>query len=344
MQYPPRVPLARLPTPLQPLLRLSASLNTGHRLWVKRDDLTDIAVSGNKLRKLEFVIAAAGEQGCDTLITCGGVQSNHCRATALVGAQQGFGVHLILRGEAPAEIDGNLLLDHLAGATISHYPRHQYTAELDDLFSAWQDHYRNQGRTVCCIPTGASNGIGIWGYIRAAEELAADMAGAGIESAHCVSATGSGGTQAGLSLGAELHDVPITVWGINVCDDEAWFVNKVAADIADCRQRYPGRTGDHDIRVRVIDGYVGPGYGRAEPEVFETISRVARQEALILDPVYTGKAFHGMLREIEAGRFGDSGDIIFVHTGGIFGLFPQRQAFDFRSNPGNTPPFSSGKL
>jgi D-cysteine desulfhydrase len=343
MQYPPRIPLARLPTPLQPLLRLSASLSTGHRLWVKRDDLTDVAVSGNKLRKLEFVIAAAGEQGCDTLITCGGVQSNHCRATALVGAQQGFGVHLILRGEAPAEIDGNLLLDHLAGAVISHYPRHQYAAELDELFITWQNHYRNQGHTAYCIPTGASNGIGIWGYVRAVEELAVDMADAGIESAHCVCATGSGGTQAGLTLGAVVHDVPLTVWGVNVCDDEDWFVEKVAADIADCRRRYPGRTGEGDIPARVIDGYVGPGYGRAEPEVFGTISRVAREEALILDPVYTGKAFHGMLREIEAGRFGDSGDIIFVHTGGIFGLFPQRHEFGFRSRPGNNPRVSAGK-
>jgi D-cysteine desulfhydrase len=312
---------------------MSSALGGEHRIWVKRDDLTDAAISGNKLRKLEFVSAAAREQGCDTLITCGGVQSNHCRATALVGARLGFQVHLILRGEAPAEPDGNLLLDHLAGATISHYPKRQYVAELPALFEHWRDHYAKLGHKALCIPTGASDGLGIWGYLAGAAELADDMRQADIGEAHWVCATGSGGTQAGLTLGAALENLAVDVWGFNVCDDEAWFLNKVAEDIADWQQRYPqawpGRLPDY--QARVVDGYVGPGYGRATPEVFATIAELARLEGLVLDPVYTGKAFHGMIEEVRRGRFAGRRDIIFVHTGGIFGLFPQRGEFDFSS-------------
>ncbi len=332
LTYPPRLTLARLPTPLQPLERLSEMLGEGHRLWVKRDDLTDAAISGNKLRKLEFVAAAALEQGCDTLITCGGVQSNHCRATALVGARLGLGVHLILRGEAPDEADGNLLLDHLAGASVSHYPKRQYVAELPALFEHWREHYAALGHSALCIPTGASDGIGLWGYLAGSEELAADMAGAGIDSAHWVCATGSGGTQAGLTLGAALQELPVKVWGFNVCDDEAWFLNKVAEDIADWQRRYPQDIDLPEPDPRVIDGYVGPGYGKATAEVFDTIALVARTEGLVLDPVYTGKAFHGMIQEIRSGRFREHRDIIFVHTGGIFGLFPQRSEFHFSSS------------
>ena len=359
MNYPPRIPLARLPTPLQPLPRLSASHGRGHRLWVKRDDLTGAALSGNKARKLEFVLAAAQEQECQVLITCGGLQSNHCRATALAGAANGFKVHLILRGEPEGEADGNLLLDYLAGAEVSCYPPAQYTRELEALFQQWQEHYAARNERAFLIPTGASDGLGIWGYIAASEELAADLAAAGIEAAHILCATGSGGTQAGLTLGFALQaeaapaksaatvwgvnvcDEPIgpklapgragtaTVWGVNVCDDEAWFLNKIQKDIADWQARWGQALPEGGLRPQVIDGYVGPGYGRADREVFEAIVLAARTEGLVLDPVYTGKAFYAMLREIEAGRFAGCRDIVFLHTGGIFGLFPQRGAFGF---------------
>jgi D-cysteine desulfhydrase len=327
ISYPPRIALARTPTPLELLPRITQQYGQGHRIWVKRDDLTGAALSGNKIRKLEFVVAAAREQGCDTLITCGGVQSNHCRATALVGAQLGFHVHLVLRGEAPPDIDGNLLLDHLAGATISHYPAGQFSRELEHILTGWQQHYADAGHKALIIPTGASNGIGIWGYIAGAEELKRDLQQADIANAQVVCATGSGGTQAGLTLGAALHDMPVTVWGINVCDDEAWFLNKISADIAHWRQCYQLELPDPAPVVRVIDGYVGPGYGRADEEIYQLIAEVARLEGLILDPVYTGKAFFGMLQEITRGRFPDGQDIVFLHTGGIYGVFPQRKNF-----------------
>ena len=323
LSYPRRISLARTPTPLQALERATARWGNGHRLWIKRDDLTGCTLSGNKVRKLEFITAHAIDEGYDTLITCGGLQSNHCRATAFAGAQLGLSVHLLLRGEAPAEADGNLLLDQLAGATVSCYPKRQYVAEIDALFQHWQQHYAKLGRKALVVPTGGSDGIGAWGYIAACEELRADFAASGIEQAHIVTATGSGGTQCGLTLGAALHDLPATVWGVNVCDDEQYFLDKVAADTADWRRRYPGVPAA-DTRTRVIDGYVGQGYGIASPQVFALIAELAALEGVVLDPVYTGKAFAGMLAEIAAGLFQGCRDIVFMHTGGIFGLFPQR--------------------
>ena len=328
LDYPRKIELARTPTPLQYLERATARWGGDHRLWIKRDDLTGCALSGNKVRKLEYITAYAQDHGYDTLITCGGIQSNHCRATAFAGAQLGMPVHLVLRGRPEREPQGNLLLDHLAGARVSCYPAAQYVEELDELFEQWQSYYAEQGRKALAIPTGGSDGIGVWGYLSAAAELANDMQLAGIEQAHVVCASGSGGTQAGLTLGAALHRMPVSVWGVNVCDDEHYFLNKVADDVADWRSRYPGGP-NAEIETRVIDGYVGAGYGKAGPEVFELIAELGRLEGILLDPVYTGKAFSGMLAEIEAGRFDGYRDIVFIHTGGVFGLFPQSGGFSW---------------
>ena len=326
LAYPRKIALAHTPTPLQFLPRASEHWGCGHRLWVKRDDLTGSTLTGNKVRKLEFITAHAIDTGCDTLITCGGLQSNHCRAAAFAGAQLGLRVHLLLRGEPPQEADGNYLLDQLAGAQLSCYSARQYFAEIDTLFAQWQAHYAGQGHKALAVPTGGSDGIGVWGYIAACEELAADFGRAGIKQAHIVTATGSGGTQAGLTLGAALHELPATVWGVNVCDDEDYFLNKVAADAQDWRRHYPDVPAV-DLVPRVLDGYVGEGYGVADEGVYQLIAELSRMEGLVLDPVYTGKAFKGMVAEIAGGRFEGCRDIVFVHTGGVFGLFPHRAAF-----------------
>lgn len=328
LSQPRRLSLARLPTPLQPLDRLSQQLG-GPRIWVKRDDLTGSVLSGNKVRKLEFTLAQAVDEGCDTIITCGGLQSNHCRATALLCAQLGLNCHLVLRGEPSGAADGNLLLDYLAGATVSCYPAGEYQQSYEQIMRDWQSQYAEQGHNAFLIPTGASDGIGVWGYLNACAELKSDFVDHGISPRHIVTATGSGGTQAGLTLGSHVHDLGAQVWGINVCDDEAWFLNKVAADLRDWQQRYPNNVDLDALSVKVIDGYVGPGYAQATTEVFETIATLSRTEGIVLDPVYTGKAFHGMLTELRKGRFDDSDDIVFVHTGGVFGLFPQRDELAF---------------
>lgn len=326
--FPPRLSLAQTPTPLIPLDRLSAQMD-GPRIWVKRDDMTGSGVSGNKIRKLEFSLARALQEGCDTIITCGGVQSNHCRTTALLCAQLGLHCHLILRGEEDAELDGNLLLDRLVDATISFYSNADYQARSTEIYQHWTDHYAGQGQKAFAIPVGASDGHGLWGYIAACQELQADFQQHHISPGHIVCATGSGGTQGGLTVGAQLFELGATVWGINVCDDEQYFLDKVREDVAQWRQWYAENIGDNfkpeQLSVNVIDGYVGPGYAKASTEVFDTIKLAARLEGIILDPVYTGKAFYGMLQQLKHGRFTDTDDIVFIHTGGIFGLFAQRE-------------------
>jgi len=324
LTYPPRLFLARTPTPLQLLQRLSDDIG-GPRIWVKRDDLTECVASGNKIRKLEFTLAQALAEGADTVITCGGVQSNHCRATAVLGARLGLKVHLILRGEQPASADGNLFLDQLCGAHVSFHPAPLYQDGLGDLFTQWTAHYQAQGRKTFVIPTGASDGIGVWGYIACAEELKSDFAQHGVAPQHIVHATGSGGTQAGLSVGVVLHGINATVTGMAVCDSEAYFIKKVRADLADWKNRYSLPIDISTVPLRCDANYIGEAYAKASREVFETIHRVAALEGLVLDPVYTGKAFHGLLTELRAGRLCDAEDIVFVHTGGVFGLLAQRE-------------------
>ncbi|MFV8782729.1 D-cysteine desulfhydrase family protein [Microbulbifer sp. SA54] len=332
--YPDRVKLANVPTPLQPLDRISQLYSKpygGPRLWVKRDDLTESAMSGNKLRKLEFIIAEALATGCDTLITCGGEQSNHCRATALAAAKMGLKSHLILRGGAAPvsgeDADGNLLVDYVAGANVSIYPLRQYLDELPALFAHWARHYETMGGRALCIPTGGSDGLGIWGYIQAAEELAQDFQQHDIEPEHIVCATGSGGTQAGLTLGGYLLGAGYQVTGYAVCDDNDYFVRKVIDDVSDWCRRYDKTLAPERLNIAVNDRYIGPGYGVADAAVYETIAKLAQTEALLLDPVYTGKAFHGLLEEIKAGTYEGCRDLVFVHTGGQFGVFPHRAHF-----------------
>jgi D-cysteine desulfhydrase len=328
VHFPKRLPLASVPTPLQPLDRLAADID-GPRIWIKRDDLTGSLLSGNKIRKLEFVVAQALEEGCDVLITCGGVQSNHCRATAVVAAQLGLEACLILREDTTPVADGNLLIDYLMGARVQTVGRQEYRRNLPQLLQRWQAHYAAEGKKAFVIPTGASNEIGVWGYIAACQELQKDFTSNGIVPGHIVVATGSGGTQAGLTMGSALFNLGATVLGMAVCDSELYFRNKVKQDLTKWQDRY-GITCDIDaLTITTNADYIGPGYGVATPEVYDTIHQVARREGIILDPVYTGKAFHGLLSLIRAGHFSSEKDIVFVHTGGVFSIFPHRQYFAF---------------
>ena len=323
----PRISLARLPTALEPLDRLSEAVG-GPRIWIKRDDTTDTPGCGNKLRKLEFSVGQALADGADTLITCGGSQSNHCRATAMVAAKLGLKCRLLLRGR-PGN-DGNQLLDSLFNADMNYVDGTGWQ-QLDEHLGRLADEVRNLGGTPFVIPTGASDEIGMWGYIAASEELSADFAAAGINPGALISATGSGGTLAGLVVGREMFGLKPEVIAFNVCDDEAWFVNKISTDIALWENRYDAAAGD--TRINVIDGYVGPGYGRADKPVYDTIRRVAATEGVILDPVYSGKAFNAMLTELAQGRFDGMNDIVFLHTGGIFGIYPHRDLLSADAGP-----------
>ena len=328
IDYPQRLKLAQLPTPFYPLDRYRAALQKDvkavPRIWVKRDDLTGCLTSGNKVRKLEFLLAEAKSQGSNVLITSGGVQSNHCRAVAVLGAQLGFQVHLLLRLDRDPDCIGNLLIDQLTGAEISYYSPQQFN-RLDDLFDHWQQHYAAKGLSSYSIPTGGSNGTGLWGYIAAAQELQQDFHTQRIKPRQIVHATGSGGTQAGLTLGCNLLGLSPEVVGYAVCDDRHYFERKIHEDILSWREKYAVSTTVENLNIQTDDQFIGPGYGVAEPPVFELIKALAKLEGIVLDPVYTGKAFYGMVETIKQGRFSANDDIVFMHTGGFFGLLAQQQ-------------------
>ena len=325
--YPPRINLASLPTPVYPLSRLGARLNV--ELFMKRDDLTGSVLSGNKIRKLEFVLADALAQRADTVLTCGGAQSNHCRATAVAAAMLGMNCRLLLRTADPSDPpfpEGNILLDRMAGAEIVWITPEEYDRR-DEIFEREAAALRKEGRRPYAIPEGASNALGAWGYIKCAEELLNDIAnlpGGAQKETTIINATGSGGTCAGLILGTRIFDLNARVVSVNVCDDRDYFV-RVIGDICDSAiSEYGlGIEFSRDDDIEIIDGYVGRGYALSRPEELSLICDVAAAEGIFLDPVYTGKAFFGMVRELEGhpGCFGQR--IIFIHTGGIFGLFPK---------------------
>lgn len=324
----PRMALASLPTPLHPLTRFSKKLG-GPTIWIKRDDLSGSLLSGNKVRKLEFTFAYAMDQGHDAFITCGGLQSNHCRATALVGAQLDVPVHLVLRGEESGLPDGNLLLDYLSGAKVHCHRPGYYHQNLNQLLSELAEDLRKQGYNPHIIPTGASDGLGVWGYFMACGELAADFAKHSVQPDIIVTATGSGGTQAGLTLGSHYFKLGATVLGMAVCDSSAYFAKKVRDDISEFQAQFghlftPTLPSVDSLAIQTNDQYIGEGYGLASESVFDMILELARVEGVLFDPVYTGKAFYGLVSEVRAGHFAAYSDIVFVHTGGQFGLFPYK--------------------
>jgi D-cysteine desulfhydrase len=317
---PPRVTLARLPTPLEPARVFSARL--GVPLWWKRDDLTGAELSGNKVRKLEFLLADAEANGADTVITCGGEQSNHCRATALAAARRGLRSVLLLRvpnPAAPPPPEANSLLGRLAGAEIRYVSPEQYRRR-DEIFRAVLDELRGRGRRPYAIPEGGSNAVGAWGYIQAVAELYTQLGGA---PATLVYAAGSGGTGAGIELGLRrMGWTGARAIGFAVCDDRVTFQTQIAAIAAEANARFHLNIELDPASIDIVDGYVGPGYAATTPEMLATIVEVARAEGIVLDPVYTGKAFFGLLREVAMGNAAIKGDVVFIHTGGIFGLLP----------------------
>jgi D-cysteine desulfhydrase len=325
---PPRLDLARTPTPLEFLPHTSREV--GVEIYVKRDDLTGMELSGNKIRKLEFILADALAQGADTVLTCGGAQSNHARATAIAATKLGLNCRLILRTGTPStppEPTGNILLDRMAGAHVVWITPEEYR-QREAIYKREEKRLRQKGRTPYSIPEGGSTALGAWGYIRATDELARDIAQlpGGLERrTTIVVATGSGGTAAGLILGARLLNLNARIAAVNVCDDRSYFLEAIGTICETFLATYGLDDIDFEREqdIDIADGYVGRGYALSRPEELALIVDIARREGLFLDPVYTGKAFFGMTQELKRDprRFGER--IIFIHTGGLFGLFPQ---------------------
>jgi D-cysteine desulfhydrase len=311
----PRIHFAHLPTPIETMPRLEKALNGPH-LLVKRDDQTGLAFGGNKTRKLEFLVAEAQSTGADTLISAGALQSNHCRQTAAAAAKFGFDCFLVLVGEPPAQASANLLLDQLFGAKIIWAEKNQRDSLLADTF----DKVLAQGHKPYLVPYGGSNSTGALGYVFAMEEFV----GQGVKSDWVVFASSSGGTQAGLVLGAQLYNYPGRVLGISIDEPQAVLQKHVAALASETSVRMGPRIEFASDQVLVNADYATPGYGILTDVERESIQLFAKYEGLLLDPVYTGRAAAGLIDLIRKGFFKKEEIVLFWHTGGQPALFAEK--------------------
>lgn len=325
----PRIALVHGPTPIVKRRGLDELL--GVDLWVKRDDATGGPEAGNKIRKLEWLLGDAVARRASVIVTCGGLQSNHARATALACASQGLACVLFLRVEDPSRTplprEGNVLLDRMAGADIRLISHAEY-AQRGAVMESAAAELRDRGERPYVIPEGGSNGLGALGYVSCMREIAVQMrcglAGSGPFDV-IVHACGSGGTAAGVALGASRFGVAGSVRAMAVSDDAAHFERTIARIVAEARS-WDVSLGDPAPLV-VDDASRGPGYAVSSLAQRETIVRVARASGLVLDPVYTGKAMHGLREAIERDEIRRGARVLFLHTGGLPGLLAQGDTF-----------------
>ncbi len=322
--------IANLPTKIYKLENFSKELNAN--VYIKRDDQTGTEISGNKIRKLEYLVKDAIEKGCNLLITCGGIQSNHCRATVATATMYGMKSAVLLRISDQPPVVGNYFLDKLLGADVKFCTREEYSNHRGEIMEAMADEYRKQGYKPYVIPEGASNAIGTLGYYNCMEEILKQEKELGITFNTIVVATGSGGTYAGLYLANEVKKLGKRVIGMAVCDDTEYFTN-IAHNIATEALQYLPEHKDAVLDragIEINDKYVGIGYALSRPEELEFIKKFARQNCVILDQVYTGKGMYGLYNELQPGGNinPENNNILFIHTGGLFGLFTISQDFN----------------
>lgn len=325
----PRLRLAHLPTPLEPMDRLSGKLG-GPRIWVKRDDCTGLSSGGNKTRKLEFLMADAGAKGADTVITQGATQSNHARQTAAACARLGLECHILLEDRTESKdrqynLNGNVLLDQLHGSTIARRPR---DSNMNTEMEALAEKLKSNGKRPYIIPGGGSNRVGALGYVNCAAELTEQASSLDIKVDALVHATGSAGTQAGLVAGLCALDSNIHLLGIGVRapqHKQEAMVYELACKTID----YLG-IGEEVLRenVRANCDYVGAGYGIPTAGMKTAIKELAQLEGLLFDPVYSGKALDGLINLVGKGYFRNMDNIVFLHTGGSAALFGYPEIFE----------------
>jgi D-cysteine desulfhydrase len=324
------------PTPLEHLPQLSAHLG-GPQIWVKRDDQLGLAQGGNKTRKLEFLIADALAQGADTLVTVGGVQSNHCRLSLAAARREGLDCHLIVEedlgpegtglgpaGSNPPEFTGNFLLFDLLGADSVTVLGNG--ADLLGEAESLAESLRSEGKNPYVIPVGGSNPIGALGYVDCAQEMLNQFASARLESTTIITPSGSAGMQAGLIVGLQAAGSSTAVVGINVSrarEDQETKINGLVGSAAELLGLSPAAR-KHTVG---LGDYYGIGYALPTAGMVEAVRLFARTEGILLDPVYTGKAAAGLIDLVRQGRFSAEENVVFIHSGGVPGLYARAQAF-----------------
>ncbi|MDW3222103.1 MAG: D-cysteine desulfhydrase [Paracoccaceae bacterium] len=325
----PRVRFGHLPTPLEPMDRLSEHLG-GPRLWVKRDDCTGLSSGGNKTRKLEYLMADAQAKGADVIITQGATQSNHARQTAAASVKLGMDCHILLEDRTGSNdqsytFNGNVLLDQLHGASIS---KRAGGTDMNAEMASLAETLREKGKTPYVIPGGGSNEVGALGYVNCARELTEQAADMGLEIDALVHATGSSGTQAGLVAGLSAIRSSVHLLGIGVRAPK----EKQEQMVFDLAQRTATHFDQNVViersDVRANCDYVGGGYGVPTEGMVNAVKLLARTEGLLFDPVYSGKGLDGLMDQIKKGYFDGMNDVVFLHTGGSVALFGYPEAFD----------------
>ncbi len=313
-----RICEALLPTPLERLKALEAEF-PGYEFWIKRDDLTGFELSGNKVRKLEFVFWKLLQEGYRAVVTCGGINSNHCRATSFLAAKHGLKTTLFLRtgetGEPPCRIEGNALLDFIAGANLHWISAEQYRGRdaLMEEFARQQQADTGQG--VYVIPEGASDALGALGYAAAYLELHEQTEALDLEFSHVVHAIGSGGTTAGLWAGRDLVGSGARLTAVSVSDPASVFGERVRRIREELQSS--GVAPEIGREPEILDDYVGRGYGQTTHAELKRQRSLTMLQGVVLDPTYSGKAMLGLLGEINRGRI-PPGRVLFWHTGGGF--------------------------
>ncbi len=325
LTLPSKITLAHLPTPIEKLKG-----NYGANLYVKRDDLTGMEISGNKVRKLEYLVQDAKQKGYDVLITCGGTQSNHARATAVAAAKVGMKAHLVLRHEGDLPRRGNVFIEQQFGAKITTISAEQFK-DVEQIMDELAAEYAKVGVKAYPIRVGASNAIGNFGYLNAFNEILEDEKRYGVKFDTIVCTVGSGGTYSGLFLGNYLSGANKRIVGVNICDSAEFFkdeIFRIANRSLKLLDKPANLTRD---QFEIVDGFVGRGYALSTTEEIDFIKRVIREEAILFDPVYTGKAFRGLVTTLknEPKKIVDkpTDNVLFIHTGGLFAVFSKEDLF-----------------
>ncbi|MFX0209301.1 MAG: D-cysteine desulfhydrase family protein, partial [Candidatus Hodarchaeota archaeon] len=296
----------------------------GSNIFIKRDDLTGIAFGGNKNRKLEFLLADAKEKGADVIVTEGALQSNHCLQTAACSAKLGFKCELVLSGEDPETITGNLLLDQILDVKIH---RVKDSSERKSLMKEVEEELQAKGKKPYIIPTGGSTGIGALGYLNCILEIALQSKELGIGFDYFIHSTGSGGTQSGILIGTKLYYPELEVLGINVGEPKENLKRIIREIIKEFTEDRGLNITIKDDRIKVLDGYYGEGYGIPNQEMVDTIKLIAKLEGVFLDPVYTGKAMVGLIDLVKAKVIPKDSNLLFLHSGGGPSIFSYNEIF-----------------
>jgi D-cysteine desulfhydrase len=298
----------------------------GVKIYIKRDDQTGYELSGNKIRKLDYTLYDAVSRGCDTVITCGGIQSNHARATAIAAKKLGLDVQLVLKSNEDDNYSGNYFLDELVGADIHKISFEKYKNNRSEIMENIKNDLVKQGKKAYIIPEGASDGLGNLGYVDAYHEIVKQEEKLGFKFDYIVAAMGSGSTHAGLYIGSKLYNSDTEIIGYNIYNPDVDGI-KMIYDLVMESKNYITLPEINKYDIFISADYVGRGYALSTSVELDFIKSFARSEGVLLDTVYTGKAMYGLVEDIKKGKYKKGSKVLFVHTGGVFGNFSKLDLF-----------------